>query len=496
MDTMEMNWGTLSDPIFEHALTRPDALALVQRDTRLTYAALARQISQAAIHLQSLGIAPGDVIAVSLGFGIDAVVLTLALLRLGAVPVDIAGIRPDALAVPIARFQVRRILAPSMIDLPEGVICHPVDAAFHAATAALGGDRRQARDPAAIHLLHLAADRRGAPKAIAVTQHQMLARMRTARLLYPDIFAPGPPPVLLLSGGLGFAAMTLMATQFALGRPTGLLPPDLEAPRLARLIEGAGDAVALVSETLCRKFLALAPAQGLLFPKLRGLLHTTAILTADEQSALTQRLAAKAWSLRGTPATGFVAAHLPGPIAPGIWAEAADGAGHVLPPATIGHLRFRGPGVSHGLFRAPPAEQTAEGFHNGWYSPGEIGTISATFALAITGQTADLLRRRGTDIHVPHLEAVLRAHPGTSDAAVVAIIPPDTKDPLLIAFAVAKGEPDMQGLAKHCASALPATRRPDRLAAIAQIPRLADGSIDRRKLATLAIRGEASKAKQ
>ncbi len=493
LETVDMNLGTLSDPLFEHALSRPDVPALVQRETRLTYSGLAGLVGRSSVHLHALGVRPGEVVAVGLGFGIDAVVLTLALLRLGAIPVDVAGIRPAGLALPIARFQVRRVLAPAVIEVPEGVVCHAVDAPFHTLIAGLGGDRRNARDPAAVHLLHLAPDRRGGPKAITVTQHQMQARMRTARLLFPAVFAPGPSPMMLLSGGMGFAVMTLMAVQFALGGPVGLLPPDPDAGRTARLIAGAGDAVALVPEAVCRKFLEIAPAEGLLFPKLRGLIRATSLLSPAEGEALARRVAAKVWPMHGSAATGLVAGSLPGPCGAGVWAEAADGAGQVVPPGTVGHLRYRGPGVSFGLYRAPAEEQGAEGFRGGWYVGGEVGMVAIDGTITVTGQAGDLLRRRGLDMFLPQIEDAIREYSGTEDAAVVAIIPPGEKEPLLIGIVVPKGAPDLAGLARHCAAALPVERRPDRLAFVKELPRLADGKIDRRKLAGMAVRGEAAK---
>ena len=496
---VEMNCGTLSDTVFEHALSKPDALALVQREIRLSYATLAGLIGRASAHLHGLGVRPGEVVAVGLGFGVDALVLTMALLRLGAVPIDIAGIRQAGLEAAITRFVVRRVLAPVMVALPEGSICHVVDAGFHAAVAGASGDRRTTRDPAAAHLLHLARDRHGGPKAIAVTQHQILARMRSTRLLFPAWFTPQELPMLLLVGEMGFAGMTLLATQFARGGPVGLLPADPDAGRMARLIGGAGDTVCLVSAAQCRRLLEVAPADGWLFPRLRGLIHGARVLSAGEEAEIGRRLAANVWSTHGSAATGFVAAAMPGPCAPGLWAEAADGAGQVVPPGMVGHLRFRGPGVSLGLYRATAEEQVAEGFRGGWLMSGDVGSVAVDGTLLVTGHAGDLLRRRGIDLFLPQIEDALRAHPTSADAAVVGVMVPDGKDPLLIGFVVPReapdlaGTPDLSGLARHCASLLAPARRPDRLAFIKELPRLADGRVDRRRLAAMAVRGEAPK---
>lgn len=492
----DMDWATLSDPIFAHATARPAAIALVQRDTRLTYGTLAALIGRASVHLHGRGIRPGDVVAIGLGLGIDAVALTLATLRLGAVPIDVAALRPADLAAPLTRFGATHLLAPTAVAVPDGVTCHPVDTAFRAALEGLGGDRRTARDPAEPHLLHLATDRRGGPKAIAVTQHQMQARMRSALGLFPAIFAPGTPPMLLLSSGMGFAATILIATQFALGGPIGLLPADPEPERLARLLAGAGDAACLLSASQCRRLLALPPTDTPRFPKLRGLIYGAGTLTAEETAAVRARLYPGASAQHGSAAIGFLAAALPGPCAPQIWAEAADGAGRPAPPGRVGHLRFRGPGVAQSLLRAPPEEVAAEGMRDGWYYPGDIGTVDAQGRVTLTGRPGDLLRRRGVDLFVPDIEQTLRAQSGVADAAIVGITLPEAKDMLLVGFVVPTdidaGQDPAAALARQCETALPPARRPDRLALVRQLPRLADGRVDRRRLAALAMRDVAA----
>src|SRR4051812_8274933 len=73
----------------EAAARTPDATALVDAAAgiRLTHAELADRAEAAAVRLRELGIAKGDRIIVQLGNGWEFVVLTLACLRAGIVPV-------------------------------------------------------------------------------------------------------------------------------------------------------------------------------------------------------------------------------------------------------------------------------------------------------------------------------------------------------------------------------------------------------------------------
>src|SRR6185437_16130438 len=65
----------------------PEAVALVDGDRRFTYAALLGRADAMASRLVDLGLVPGDRIVVQLANGWEFVVLTLACLRAGIIPV-------------------------------------------------------------------------------------------------------------------------------------------------------------------------------------------------------------------------------------------------------------------------------------------------------------------------------------------------------------------------------------------------------------------------
>src|SRR5437660_149568 len=61
--------------------SRPDAIALVGRHGRYTYAELDTEVGRAAAALTKCGIAPGDRVAVCLPNDVDAVIAFLAIMR-------------------------------------------------------------------------------------------------------------------------------------------------------------------------------------------------------------------------------------------------------------------------------------------------------------------------------------------------------------------------------------------------------------------------------
>ena len=77
----------LGDYVLEAADARPDKVALVSGDTRMTFRELTARMDEAAERLLSLGIVPGERVLVQLANDWPFMVVTLACFRAGIVPV-------------------------------------------------------------------------------------------------------------------------------------------------------------------------------------------------------------------------------------------------------------------------------------------------------------------------------------------------------------------------------------------------------------------------
>lgn len=78
---------SLGEHLWARADRSPDAVAVVDGDVRLTYAELTTRADAAATRLAELGVVAGERIVVQLPNGWEFVVLTLACLRSGVLPV-------------------------------------------------------------------------------------------------------------------------------------------------------------------------------------------------------------------------------------------------------------------------------------------------------------------------------------------------------------------------------------------------------------------------
>ena len=80
----------LGELLRRQADTRPEALAFADRTRRVTYGVLAERTGRLAVHLQAIGVGPGDRVAVFLPNSVAWVEACLAIVRAGGVAVPIS----------------------------------------------------------------------------------------------------------------------------------------------------------------------------------------------------------------------------------------------------------------------------------------------------------------------------------------------------------------------------------------------------------------------
>ena len=147
-------------------------------------------------------------------------------------------------------------------------------------------------------------------------------------------------------------------------------------------------------------------------------------------------------------------------IAVGEWQEGRCVPGRFLPVADDATLRV--------LFTGDLIRQRADGL------------------IEFIGRRDTQLKLRGQRVELAEIEAALRSHSAVSDAAVVA--EPDGEDVILRAFIVATTPDDARDAAfigairERLAQMLPAFMVPARIESVAALPRLASGKLDRRAL--------------
>lgn len=496
-------WANISDAIFHHAKSRPSAPAIISGKSEITYKQFAALVAKAAVYLHQLGIKPGEVVAALMSNSIDHLILSFALIRIGAVPLDMPPKRPaNAPVDPFKRFKIDRAFVEPGAMRPKSGTIHDVDAKWRASIEKLKGDHRYAGNPDEVYYLSVTSGSTGLPKGVITTHRQWMARYDSATRLLPKLLDANKPPRLLLIGGMGFSAFFFfLANQIFIGGPVVLLPETPDMDRMIEAINAQDDSVTLITPAMFRQLVGKAPEKGVLFPKMRALCIGAAPLYPEEKRVAQSKLTKNFYEVYGSAACGFLSALPPeevadkadsvGRIVPEVTIEIVDSDGRPVPAGEVGHLRCRGAGISKGFVdTGDPEPKSAEGFRDGWYYPGDLAALPGDGHVYLRGRITDLINRGGIEIFPMELEKVFLAHASVADAACVNG-PVNEKGDQVIVFVVPRGEPRKDELAAYCRANIPPEKFPDRVFYARELPKNANGKVDRVKLKVAAVRGPA-----
>jgi crotonobetaine/carnitine-CoA ligase len=96
-----------------------------------------------------------------------------------------------------------------------------------------------------------------------------------------------------------------------------------------------------------------------------------------------------------------------------------DDAGRDCPPGAPGEVILRNAAMMAGYYRDP--ERTAEALRGGWLWTGDLAVRDEEGEFFFVGRKKELIRRRGENVSPAEVEAVLNAHPGVQEAAVIGV---------------------------------------------------------------------------
>jgi acyl-CoA synthetase (AMP-forming)/AMP-acid ligase II len=110
--------------------------------------------------------------------------------------------------------------------------------------------------------------------------------------------------------------------------------------------------------------------------------------------------------------------HTVGRPRPGTEVSIRDEAGVSVPPGETGEVWLRAESVMAEYWHDPEATLRTL-TPDGWLRTGDLGRLDGTAALRLAGRRDDMFIRGGYNVHPQEVEAVLQAHPGVGEVAVV-----------------------------------------------------------------------------
>jgi acyl-CoA synthetase (AMP-forming)/AMP-acid ligase II len=501
--------------ILDPVLARdPGREALVGRSGRLTYAELDRAANRAANALASLGVGAGDRVAACLPNDVQLPVAFLATQRLGALWVGVNRLlappekahllRDSGAKVHLGLREASGEIESQRAGLPE--LAHVVavapgasDCAWEARCAASSDARPRASvDPFAPAAIAYTSGTTGFPKGAVHSQHNLLLPGAIAHLSGRVPAGTRQGAVLALTI-LNLVILEVLAPWYD-GRCV-VCVDRLDALGLADWIRreriGTFSGVpTLFHDLLTHPGVSREDLASLTAPGTGGSDVPAPLLALYRERfgrgvrvgyGMTEAPTAVTWAEADeAPQPGLV-----GRAVPQVELEVVDEAGRALPAGAVGEITIRpartGPyaGVYTpmlGYWRKP--EATREALRDGRYHTGDLGCFDAAGNLFVRGRRNELILRGGANVYPAEVERALCEHPDVEFAAVLGV-PDERLGERVVAVVqppAGRAAPDEAALRAFCAERIARYKVPDRIAALAILPRNAMGKVKKREL--------------
>ena len=518
---------TTLDRIFAAtAAAHPDWVALSAGDDDTTYAQLDERATRLAHGLRALGIVRGDRVALMLPNAPAYPLAAVAAHKIGAVVVNVSAMTKGPDFAGIVRATGARILVTLDVFLPNVHEALAASGIEHVVLHSVAGLERQLPPPAVpttplgellrSHpatplpavatpgdpaLLQMTSGTSGRPKAVLLTHRNIVANLHQIEAFRPVAGAANgaviclPPFFHVFGFTIGLQLSVLRGYRMVLiprFDPLAILP-------LLGLLERHRPVVSLPGVpalwAVLTKHLESSPAARELFaaiemPSSGGAPLPPAV--KERFHHLTGRRIHEAYGLsEAASTTHMTPVSHPSPAGsvgipiPGTDARIADldDPARTLPPGEVGELAVRGPQVMTGYWRAPDATESTARLEDGWLYTGDLARMDAEGFFFIVDRRDDLIITSGFNVYPSEVEAVLKAHPGVADAAVVGV-PDPSHGRVVIARVVPREGEELTAAAvlEHCRQRLPDHKVPRRVLVVAEIPKSPVGKPLRRQL--------------
>ena len=170
-----------------------------------------------------------------------------------------------------------------------------------------------------------------------------------------------------------------------------------------------------------------------------------------------------------------------GPPLPGVEVRIEDDDHNEVPTGQPGEIVARSPGIMSGYHNLP--DVSADTLRHGWLHTGDMGYLDEDGYLFVTDRKKDMIIRGGFNVYPRDIEDLLLEHPGVGEVAVVGK-PDERMGEEVVAFVVpAPGqEPSEEDLLSFAESRLAKYKRPKEIRFVTMLPKSPIGKVLKREL--------------
>jgi acyl-coenzyme A synthetase/AMP-(fatty) acid ligase len=473
------------DPILFQCRRQPPAPAICVPGPGIgliSYRRFERYIHNVCRRLHALNLPERSIVAVKIEDTILHAVVLLAAMRMGIVTASLRG------SEPMLPFEISALLVDSTHPLPQGGRIIRADLSW------VEGDGRPLEPH---HLpstnendlcrLILTSGTSNKPKAVPLS-HKLLAgrmarhstfgsRLANCSRIYCDV------PI---SSSLGFQFLI-----HTLSRGGMAFFPGEDFTSTLRVIEDYGVECLIGSpggfENLLRWFDTLPAYQS----RIETVFCGGDVLSRPLSDRLRSRICRHLIAAYGsTEASMSAVAHaheiadVPravGFVTPGVVVQIVNASGTLLPAGKEGQVRVRSQfAVDHYL---GDLEESKKAFRDGWFYPGDLGTLREDGLLIITGREHAVLNVGGDKISPEAIELILMQFPGVIEAAALSLSNVYGNSEVCAVIVTREGTTE-EALKSYCESRIPRPFTPTRIVFVDELPHNEMGKLDRGRLET------------
>ncbi len=484
----------IADALRDHARDRPHHPAIEDGDRVITYAELDALVDAAAANLQAAGIAPGDVVGMTLPDSAEHLIMFCAAARAGAVMLAIDNALPLAEKQRlVANANPRALIATAgsqtigdLPVLPVGKICGPATSAFERPVL-------EADHPL---IIAQSSGTTGVPKSFLWSHAQMHEQARRHQRFLGLSWQDRYLAVIRMS--FVWERKTCLIL-FCLGA-TIVVNHSRSMEDLVMRVAAGRITVLILTPAHLTHILGYPSDQAPLFPSLRVMLVGGAPLAHQDRILAKERLTPNFYEQLGTNETGFMILSTPadqdahpdavGRVIEGIEAQVLDADGHPLPPGDVGLVGFRGEVFPTEYVNNP--KDTARAFRDGWFYPGDLAAIDADGYYFFKGRADDIISNEGTKFYPIEVENVLLMHPAVAEVAAFGW-PHPAHGEMAAAVVTTKAPVGAEELEQFCRERVAYYKVPAWIMIVSAMPRNPMGKIVKTRLKEM-LRAELAKA--
>jgi long-chain acyl-CoA synthetase len=433
----------LTELLYENASARPEEIAIVYRDERVSNTDLLERTERLAAGLAAHGIGAGDAVALLLPNDPSFVAAYFAITGLGAVVVPVnPAFKQDELDFYFRQCEVRAVIS----DERSAGVCERIVSGWErpaqvittssAHGQALTLDMLMEAEPAKLEprspdeplVYQFSSGSTGRPKRVARTHGQC-----TGEAAYYPTLGIGPEDSIFCAiplfhtYGMGccmFAAASTGATVVVLEDPNPFL---LRRQRALELLEQESCTI-FPGVPFNFRLMAEAPA-GADLSAVRLAFSAGTALPRPFFDAFLDKFGVPVRQLYGCTEAGTLTANMDhdpvatfesvGPPVDGVEVRIEDDDGEPVPTGSIGEVAVRAPGLTSGYADMP--ELNSQVFREGFFITGDLGKLDDAGRLTITGRKKLLIEVGGYKVDPIEVEDVVVAHPKVGEAVVVGV---------------------------------------------------------------------------